>query len=184
MKVPVDTDKAIAAYGPRRAGLSGSSAKLLSREIATSLRGRTLSYRLGPFSFGEFLRFKAINYDCGTIRYSERRYDVIHALERYLEWGGFPEVVNCSEDLYMDILQNYFEMIVYRDIADRFSIRNSSALKSLFKYLLFNVSKLFSLNSYHGSTGASAFPETLWANICLAYWRPTSSPWYRASVFP
>ena len=143
--------------------LTGSSAKLLSREIATSLRGRTLAYRLTPLSFHEYLRFKEIPFDPETIRYSENRFPVIRALEDYLEWGGYPEVVNADDEIALDILQNYFEMIVYRDIADRFSLRNSSTLKNLLKYLLTNVSNLFSVNRYQGSLepGMGAARETL-----------------------
>lgn len=143
--------------------LTGSSANLLSREIATSLRGRTLAYRLTPLSFSEYLRFREIPFDPKTVRYSENRFSVIRALEDYLEWGGYPEVVTADDEIALDILQNYFEMIVYRDIADRFSLRNSATLKNLLKYLLTNVSNLFSVNRYQGSLvpGMGAARETI-----------------------
>jgi predicted AAA+ superfamily ATPase len=143
--------------------LTGSSANLLSREIATSLRGRTLAYQLTPLSFSEYLRFREIPFDPKTIRYSENRFSVIRALEDYLEWGGYPEVVTSDDEIALDILQNYFEMIVYRDIADRFSLRNSATLKNLLKYLLTNVSNLFSVNRYQGSLepGMGAARETI-----------------------
>jgi predicted AAA+ superfamily ATPase len=143
--------------------LTGSSARLLSREIATSLRGRTLAYRLTPLSFREYLRFRNIPFQPETIRYSESRFPVIHALDEYLEWGGYPEVVAAEPEIALDILRNYFEMIVFRDIADRFSLRNSLALKNLLKYLLTNVSNLFSVNRYQGALepGMGASRDTL-----------------------
>ena len=72
--------------------LTGSSSKLLSREIATSLRGRTISYRLFPLNFKEFLNFKQIKMK-EDFKYTSQKYTIKKLLNEYLEWGSFPEVV-------------------------------------------------------------------------------------------
>jgi len=71
--------------------LSGSSSKLLSKEIATQLRGRSLSYVLLPFSFREFLRFKQITIERYLSKDEEAR--IKNLLRNYIEFGGFPDVI-------------------------------------------------------------------------------------------
>jgi len=130
--------------------ITGSSSKLLSKEIATSLRGRTLAFHLHPLSFNEFLKFKNIkmgkNYE-----YSSQRFKIKNLFEEYLNFGGFPEVA-LSEKLKQEILSDYYEMFIYRDLVERFSIRNTRLLKMLTKYLITNISSIFSINSYYNST--------------------------------
>ncbi|MFQ6063664.1 MAG: ATP-binding protein [Methanosarcinales archaeon] len=72
--------------------ITGSSSKLLSKEIATSLRGRTLSYYLFPFSFKEFL--KAKNFEIEKTLIERDRGIVKGLLEEYIKFGGFPEIVD------------------------------------------------------------------------------------------
>jgi len=122
--------------------VTGSSSKLLSREIATSLRGRTLSYYLYPLSFEEFLKFKQISL-VKDFEYASMRFKIKQLFNEYLYTGGFPEIVLESEQLRRPILQNYFEMLIYRDLVERFSIRNITLLKNLVKFLITNISTRF-----------------------------------------
>jgi predicted AAA+ superfamily ATPase len=128
--------------------ITGSSSKLLSKEIATSLRGRTLSYYLFPLSFEEFLRFRQVTLN-KDFEYTDARFKVKKLFSEYLVGGGFPEVVLEAEELRQDILRNYFEMFIYRDLVERFSIRNTSLLKSLVKFLITNIGTTFSVNSFY-----------------------------------
>lgn len=130
--------------------ITGSNSKLLSREIATSLRGRTLTFNLFPLSFKELLKFKEIKAE-KDIAYSKERFKIKKLLVDYLNLGGFPEVVLEKNYLEQKILNNYFEIMIYKDIVERFSIRNVVLLKTLAKFLLTNTSKLFSVNSYYKS---------------------------------
>lgn len=129
--------------------LTGSSSKLLSREIATSLRGRTLTFYLFPLSFKEFLRFKNVH-PGKDFAYSSSRFKIKKLFKEYLDFGGFPEVVS-SGTLKQAILSNYFEMLIYKDLIERFSIRNTMVLRSLTKFLITNISSAFSINSYYNS---------------------------------
>lgn len=137
--------------------LTGSSSKLLSKEIATSLRGRTLNYQIFPLSFGEFLKFKNIELD-KDFSYSKTRFQIKKLFEEYLIFGGFPEVVLEESDLKLPVLKNYYDLMIYRDLVERFAVRNTAFLKSLTKYLLTNVSATFSVNAYYRSLEKSLKP--------------------------
>jgi len=129
--------------------VTGSSSKLLSREIATALRGRTMVFQLFPLSFKEFLRFQGIKIE-KDFEYSSARFKIKKAFEEYLEFGGFPEVaLEKQVVLKHKILNNYFEMFIYRDLVERFSVRNTVLLKNLAKFLITNISTLFSINAYY-----------------------------------
>lgn len=128
--------------------ITGSSSKLLSKEIATSLRGRTLSFPLYPLTFNEFLRFKGEKLK-KDFQYTAQRFRIKKLLEEYLEWGGFPEVVlEKNIKLKKKILQEYFNFLVYRDLVERFSLKNTLLLKEILKFLFTNITSLFSINSY------------------------------------
>lgn len=130
--------------------ITGSSSKLLGREIATSLRGRTLNCQMLPLSFREFLRFKNVEID-KDFKYSKIRFKIKKLFQEYAVFGGFPEVVLERKELKLQILKNYYDLTIYRDLVERFSIRNSEFLKILTKYLLTNFSTQFSINSYYKS---------------------------------
>ena len=129
--------------------LTGSSSKLLSKEIASRLRGRGLSFELLPFSFREVLRAKGVKLD-RNIAYSPRRAFVRKAEEEYLELGGFPEVV-LEEDpaMKLRILREYVETMFIKDLVERYRLRNTMLLRELMKFLLTNTARRFSANSFY-----------------------------------
>lgn len=132
--------------------LTGSSAKLLSKEIATSLRGRCLTYALYPFSFKEFLLSKEIVPET-NIKFSNKRFKVKKFLEEYLEYGSFPDIVlNKEPEIKKKILKEYYDSLVYKDLADRFVLKNTDMLKDLLRYLLTNFTKEFSIHNYYKIT--------------------------------
>jgi len=134
-----------------RTFLTGSSSKLLSTDIATSLRGRTLSYSIMPFSFSEVLRSNDISVDRRT-PYSNKRHVIKKVLEEYMEFGGYPEVVLAqSRDTKVRILREYFNTMIVRDLVERFHIRNILLLKEMTIFLITNMSNLFSISGYHRS---------------------------------
>lgn len=131
--------------------ITGSSSELSSFEISTHLRGRTLSYGLYPLNFTEFLIFNGQK-PHKDIEYSKERFKVKQLLEEYLKFGGFPEVVLEKDGkLKNKILSEYFNLLVYKDLAERFSISNTALLKELLRFLFTNTTSLFSVNSYFKS---------------------------------
>jgi len=90
--------------------LTGSSSHLLARELATSLRGRTISYEVFPLSFAEFLRFRGLQHEPYSATSDSR---IAAALNEYLAIGGLPEVVLADPDLRPRILKEYVDLVFY-----------------------------------------------------------------------
>jgi len=124
--------------------LSGSSSKLSSREIPTSLRGRALTFEVFPLSFPEFLRFK--NFEVPErVEFSGRKAELLNFLREYLIYGGFPEVV-LAEDKRIKgmIIRDYFNTIIALDVVERYKVRNPEELRAFIRLLL--NSEYFSLS--------------------------------------
>lgn len=124
--------------------VSGSNAKLLSRELGTLLTGRHLDVTVFPLSFSEFLAFNGVVFG-DHLDLLKKRVEIHGLLRRYVEYGGFPEV-SLSEQK-KEILLNYFEDLVAKDLLRRFKVRKPHALKALIKYYLSNVAVLSTFNA-------------------------------------
>ncbi|OIN96753.1 ATPase [Candidatus Desantisbacteria bacterium CG1_02_38_46] len=133
--------------------ISGSNAKLLSKELATLLTGRHLDLTIFPLSFREYLSFNNIEIkdDLDVIN---QRNEIKGSLRKYLEFGSFPDVVLSKEK--NQILLSYFEDILSKDLIKRFKIRKSEKLKSLAKFYLSNISTLTTFSSIEKFLGISA----------------------------
>src|SRR3989344_240295 len=117
--------------------ISGSNAKLSSKEIPTELRGRALDYEIFPLDFKEFLKMRGLELE-ENFEHTERKLSLIKKnLDEYLEYGGFPEVV--LEDsllLKRRIIQNYFKTIINLDIGERYRVKKPDLLADFLKILL------------------------------------------------
>ena len=135
--------------GKYKVFVTGSSSKLLAREVATQLRGRTITYFLLPFSFREYLRLLGVKVGHKLLKYSGRaRGEVLHHLSRYLSDGGFPELV-LKRGLYDELLHSIVEGIFYRDLVDRFRVRRVSLLDYLMRLMARRVGKEFTITRIH-----------------------------------
>jgi predicted AAA+ superfamily ATPase len=128
--------------------ITGSSAKMLSQEIATQMGGRALSWEIFPFSFREFLDYKGIEKEDSLS--TKRRLIVQKAFEEYWETGGFPEVLGLSRLLRIKIHQEYFHTILFRDLVERHDISHPRAVTDLAHRLVDNTASLYSGNSLTG----------------------------------
>jgi len=120
--------------------LTGSNATLLSSEIASSLTGRNKTLELFPFSFAEYLRYQNKPFDLDNLS-SKNKSLLRGALQDYMHTGGFPLVIK-EQDL--DLINNYFQDILYRDIVARYRITQVNEIKQIALYLASNTGKLFS----------------------------------------
>lgn len=134
--------------------ITGSSAKLLGSELATSLRGRTLRYEVFPFSFREYLRYQDVEVNLHS---SASRTLIKHHFDHYLTHGGFAECFDQSDDIQRRILRDYLDLVIYRDIIDRFGVTNRSLLKHLIKYLFVNPATLVSYNKLYNEFRSQGF---------------------------
>jgi len=142
--------------------VTGSSSKLQCLEIATSLRGRTLSFEIFPFSFKEYLGYKNIEINFHS---SKSLSFIKNAFSTYLQAGGFVETFDEPSDIQKKILRDYLDLIVYRDLIERYHIKNRAFLKHLIKYAFSNISTLVSLNKLYNeykSLGYKVSKDTLY----------------------
>ena len=127
--------------------LTGSSSKLLSKELGTLLTGRHLDLTIYPLSFSEFLSFKGVSID-DRLDLLEQKAKIRRMFGKYMQWGGFPGVVLGKNK--QEMLLNYMADILSRDIIERFNIIKVDGLKALSKYYMTNTSSLISFNSIKG----------------------------------
>lgn len=127
--------------------ISGSNASLLSQDISSLLTGRHLSTRMFPFSFTEFLEYRSVDYDMKTLPYSEDRVVIKRMFSEYLVNGGFPETIIYPSMPSHELLQSYFDDIIYRDIISRYGIRNPQVFKDLALFCISNISRPHTYNS-------------------------------------
>ena len=152
--------------------LSGSSAKLLSREIATSMRGRAWEIAIHPFSFREYLRHHGHPVPAGQeelARLTSRKATAMDArFAAYLASGGFPEAQEPRPGERRQLLQGYVDVVLLRDVIERHEVSNPTALRWLMRRLLGSPAGLFSVTGFAAdlkSQGITAARETLYAYL-------------------
>lgn len=126
--------------------LSGSSARLLSKEIATELRGRSIATEVWPYTFSEFLKARNLpEINAGPM--SPRVKDeYLYLFRDYLLNGGFPETVSYSDIDRRRVHQDYVSVVILRDILERHEVRNKHLVRYLIKFSLTNAGKLITFN--------------------------------------
>ena len=122
--------------------LTGSTSQLLSREISTEMRGRSVSYTVFPYSYREILKLRNIDFpDTEILAISEKRGEIIAVLEEYLQHGGYPEILD-NPAIREKLLQSYIDAIILRDVGERFNVE-PLLLSYMFEYLSSSYSKYF-----------------------------------------
>jgi predicted AAA+ superfamily ATPase len=124
--------------------ITGSSSKMLSKEIASSLRGRTLSQEIFPFNFAEYL--DKLNIMKPKLIGTKERIQMTSSFGNFLIEGGFPETIDQDPEIHRALLQGYTASVIYRDIVDRYHILNTHALKQLLAHCLRNSATIFSVS--------------------------------------
>lgn len=126
--------------------ITGSNARLLSSEIADALRGRTITYTLYPLSFVEYLRFKGVEHD---VMIPRKKAKVINQALQFIYQGGFPELIYFEKEEQLKVLQGYFNSMIFRDIVERYKIKDVQLLKFFIKKMLANIGKPLSINKIY-----------------------------------
>lgn len=135
--------------------LTGSNSRLLSREIATALRGRGISFEVLPLSFTEYLGFQDL--PTGSPVSSRDRALVGRAFEQYCLWGGYPELVTVDERFKAQVLQEYFNVMFYRDLVERYRTSDPVVMKYLLKRLIGSFTKEFSVHKLYNDLKSRGF---------------------------
>ncbi|HJH27223.1 MAG TPA: hypothetical protein C5S37_10785 [Methanophagales archaeon] len=131
--------------------ITGSSSRFLSKEIATALRGRTISYTLFPFSFREYLKAEGFEAH-GKYRSSSEESMIKHFIREYARSGGLPQVVlNKDEEFRRRFFIEYLDLVVYRDIIERYRVKNLHIVKVMRKFLISSFAKEFSIHRFYNT---------------------------------
>lgn len=112
---------------------TGSNANILSGDIAGQLSGRSMEFTVYSLSYREFLTFHQLE-DSGEV------------LEKYLQYGGLPYLKHLpfQEDIVFEYLKNIYSTIVFRDVINRYGVRNTAFLEQLVFFLASNTGSIFS----------------------------------------
>ncbi len=123
--------------------ITGSNAKMLSRDIQTVLGGRFLDALIYPYTFAEFMEAKGVVLE-KEWQYGRQRAIVQQALVDYMKWGGFPELLLFRNK--RNWLNGLYEKILLGDIIQRNKVKNEMALRLTMKRLAENVMQPISYN--------------------------------------
>jgi predicted AAA+ superfamily ATPase len=126
--------------------ITGSSSKLLSREIATHLRGRSLNLIVFPFSFEEFLSIE--NFEIKKVYSSLEEAKIKNYLMKYMKTGGFPQVLLGKID-EKTFFREYINVLLYKDLIERYKIENPEVARLLLYSVIQSFSKEFSINKIY-----------------------------------
>lgn len=130
--------------------VSGSSARLLSSEVHTSLRGRSMEVLIHPFSFREALRHAGEEPEGEWMGLSRDVQDGLNAaLRRYLRVGGFPEAQGIEDRDRIPLLKGYVDLMVLRDVVERHRVSNIEALRRMQRHLMANPGGRFSVSKFY-----------------------------------
>jgi hypothetical protein len=124
----------------KRIVITGSNAKMMSKELATYLTGRHIDHVLFPFSFKEFLSYKGAGAETSLSTTGKAR--MLSMLDEYLHIGGFPLAIKNGNQFLIDLYKD----IIERDVAQRYHIRLTSKLSDAARYLMANISNEISYN--------------------------------------
>ena len=139
--------------------LSGSSARLLSREVATSMRGRAMETLVLPFSFREFLRHRGLEPTAPADRLPKAERSLLDKeLQVYLTAGGFPEVQGLGQRDRFELLRSHVDTTLLRDVIERHAVSHPLALRWMVRQLLGNAGGAFSIHKFHGDLRSQGVP--------------------------
>jgi uncharacterized protein len=126
--------------------VTGSSSRLLQRDLSTAMRGRSITLEVFPLSFREYLGFRRIDVQPFEVA-SETAARA--ALGDYLQQGAFPEVVLADPATRPLILEEYASLMLWRDLVERNRVRNEGAMRALLRYCFRNTATLLSASKLH-----------------------------------
>lgn len=138
--------------------ISSSSTRMLSREVASSMRGRALEAVVFPFSFREFLRHRGKEVGNPQRVAKAQRSFLRKQLETYPEVGGFPEAPRASARDRMELLFGYVDVVLLRDVVERYQVSHPVALRHLTRHLLAHAAGLFSVHRCYNDLRSRGVP--------------------------
>ena len=132
--------------------ITGSNSKMLSSDIATALRGRNINIEMFPLSFAEYVSFKNID---TNFYLPDNRAVLVNELKSYILTGGFPEIIGSK--FSQKILHDYYYVMLYKDLIERYEIKNIPALKYFLTRLIVNIGKPSSIHKIYNELKSAGY---------------------------
>ena len=123
--------------------LTGSNSKMLSRELSTSLRGRSINLELHPLSWSEYGQFVGAPLQTSGVHQTTQRELLF---ERFFSQGGFPELIFLDQRFHRKTLSEYVDVMIFQDLIERYQVKNTAYLKFLMKQMMQNHGSPFSVH--------------------------------------
>ena len=136
--------------------VSGSNSKLLSREIATALRGRDYPIQVLPFSFKEFISIKGIKLEKGW-EFGPIKNKVKKAFDEYAALSGFPEIVLENK---LEFVDQYFKTMLFQDIIERYRVTNTDLMRLFMQFLSRQYGGDYSINKFNNFAKSSSYKSS------------------------
>ena len=137
--------------------ITGSNARMLSRELGTHLTGRYIQVEIYPFSFQEYLAMNEIPVNAKTLYTTTGRATMVKSFVKYMECGGFPKFL---QDGSVSYLTSLYESIIYREILTRNGLTNEKEMLEMMFYLASNATKRVTYSSL-GKVVGIQHPDTI-----------------------
>lgn len=138
-----------------RVWITGSNAKMLSSQIATTLGGRYLVKHVTPYRFDEYLDASGIAHDSNALYSTKAKGSIAGAFDAFYQHGGFPE--SLRYDLPREYVESVYQKVLLGDIAARNNVRNPDALRVLMKKVAETVCNETSATALHGMLNALGY---------------------------
>lgn len=158
--------------------VTGSNAHLISREIATYLKGRSLETNIFPFSFQEFLNLKNVTLQPKDAIINQPK--ILNQFDEYLQFGGFPEVIKVEEADKRAVAKNIYQLLFYKDLVSKFE-KNDVLLKLIVNKIAENICKDFSITSLANKINA-VFKTSV--PTVTDYFHILPEPFLTANIYP
>jgi len=155
--------------------LSWSNSKLLSSELSTHFWWRVFEYKIYPLTFKEALRFK--NIEIKKFYQIEEKAIIKNVFYEILEFWSFPEILLSSNNLFkIDNLKTYLDVLIYKDLIERYKIENEISLKYLIKSITASFSKEININKIYNELKSQNIK--IWKTTLYEYYEYVKNVFY------
>ncbi len=155
--------------------LSGSNSILLSSELSTNFRWRIFEYQVLPLTFKEVLSFNNINI--------QKKYStddlarIYNIFSQILSFGSFPEIILSENELFKrDNLKTYLDVMIYKDLLERYRIENEIVMKHLLKSLTFGYTKYLNISKIYNTLKSQNIK--VWKSTLFDYYEYIKNVFY------
>lgn len=134
--------------------ITGSNSEVFRDNLSSAMIGRILNYELSTLSYREYLRFFNIDEHDKTM---ENRIKLETELKGFIEFGGFPELIGMEKSTKIKVLQEYFNVMIYRDLIESYGLSNPNVTRQIMKKIIISFAKEYSVKKVFNELKSQGF---------------------------